>query len=64
MGGWYLPLGIVVVLAYHWLKFPREYERLVVFRLGRVIDKPRGPGFTFVLWPIEQPITVRLRVIT
>ena len=57
-------IGIIVVVAYHWLKFPREYERLVVFRFGRVIPKPRGPGFTFVLWPIEQAVTVSLRVIT
>ena len=57
-------IGIIVVVAYQWLKFPREYERLVVFRLGRVIPKPRGPGFTFVLWPIEQAVTVSLRVIT
>ena len=59
-----LIIGIIVVVAYHWLKFPREYERLVVFRLGRVISKPRGPGFTFVLWPIEQSVKVSLRVIT
>ena len=59
-----LIIGIIAVVAYHWLKFPREYERLVVFRLGRVIPKPRGPGFTFVLWPIEQAVTVSLRVIT
>lgn len=64
MTGTMLAVGIMVVVAYHWLKFPREYERLVVFRLGRVIEKPRGPGFTFVLWPIEQSITVSLRVIT
>ena len=57
-------IGIIAVVAYHWLKFPREYERLVVFRLGRVIPKPRGPGFTFVLWPIEQSVLVSLRVIT
>ena len=57
-------IGIIAVVAYQWLKFPREYERLVVFRLGRVISKPRGPGFTFVLWPIEQSVKVSLRVIT
>jgi len=64
MNGTLLAIGIIIVVAYHWLKFPREYERLVVFRLGRVIVKPRGPGFTFVLWPIEQAITVSLRVVT
>ena len=64
MSGIVLALGIIEVVAYQWLKFPREQERLVVFRLGRVIPKPRGPGFTFVLWPIEQAVTVSLRVIT
>ena len=57
-------IGIIVVVAYQWLKFPREQERLVVFRLGRVIPKPRGPGFTFVPWPTQQAVTVSLRVIT
>jgi len=56
--------GLIIFLAYNWLKFPKEYERLVVFRLGRVIGEPRGPGFTFVLWPIEQAVTVSLRVVT
>src|SRR5688572_9695316 len=63
MSSLFFILGLAVLLAYNWLKFPKEYERLVVFRLGRVIDKPRGPGFTFVLWPIEQAVTVSLRLI-
>jgi regulator of protease activity HflC (stomatin/prohibitin superfamily) len=63
MSSLFFLLGLAVLLAYNWLKFPKEYERLVVFRLGRVIDKPRGPGFTFVLWPIEQAVTVSLRLI-
>ena len=57
-------LFVLVFLAWNWFKFPKEYERLVVFRLGRIIDKPRGPGFTFVLWPLEQAVTVSLRVVT
>ncbi len=57
-------LFLLIFVGYNWLKFPREYERLVVFRLGRVVGEPRGPGFTFVLWPIEQSITVSLRVVT
>jgi regulator of protease activity HflC (stomatin/prohibitin superfamily) len=64
MSGFITVLAIIGVLAYHWFKFPKEYERLVVFRLGRIVDKPRGPGFTLVLWPIEQSITVSLRLIT
>lgn len=64
MSSLFFLVAIAVMLAYNWLKFPREYERLVVFRLGRVIDKPRGPGFTFVLWPIEQAVMVSLRLVT
>jgi len=64
MAGFLFFIGLCIVLAYNWLKFPKEYERLVVFRLGRVIGQPRGPGFTFVLWPIEQSVTISLRLVT
>ena len=64
MNFFYILLAILLVLAYNWFKFPREYERLVVFFLGRVVHVPRGPGFTLVMWPFEQAITVSLRVIT
>ncbi|MDP8211811.1 MAG: slipin family protein [Candidatus Zapsychrus exili] len=57
-------LVVFAVWCFNSIKFPREYERLVVFRLGRVIDRPLGPGFTFVLWPIDQAITVPLRIVT
>jgi len=57
-------IALLGFVAFNWFKFPKEYERLVVFRLGRVIPAPRGPGFTFVLWPIEKAVTVSLRVVT
>ena len=47
-------IGIVVFTIFilaNWLRFPKEYERLVIFRLGRIIGEARGPGFTFVAWP-------------
>lgn len=59
---------IIFVLLIFWaaqcIKFPKEYDRLVVFRLGRVLDKPMGPGFTFLLWPIDQAVSVGMRVVT
>ncbi|MCD4780926.1 MAG: slipin family protein [Candidatus Omnitrophica bacterium] len=55
---------ILLILAFNWVKFPREYERLVVFRLGRVDAAPRGPGTTIIAWPLEQSITVSTRTIT
>ena len=57
-------MAILVFIAWNWFKFPKEYERLVVFFLGRVVEKPRGPGFTFVAWSFEQAVKVSLRLIT
>lgn len=48
-------------LAYSAIKIVAEYERLVVFRLGRVLADPRGPGIVW-LWPIiDRPVRVDLR---
>jgi len=41
-----------------------EYERGVVFRLGRLMSVPRGPGITFVIPLIEQMVKVDMRTIT
>lgn len=38
-----------------------EYERGVVFRLGRVIPQQRGPGISLVFWPVEEMKRVSLR---
>lgn len=45
------------------IKVLNEYERGVIFRLGRLIPVPRGPGLTFVLLPIERMVRVSLRTI-
>jgi regulator of protease activity HflC (stomatin/prohibitin superfamily) len=46
------------------LKIAREYERGVIFRLGRLLDPPKGPGL-FVLIPIvDRMVKVDLRTIT
>ena len=63
MSALFVLIFIAFFLAVNWFKFPKEYERLVIFRLGRVIPQPRGPGFTFVMWPIEQAVTVNLQVV-
>src|SRR5512143_578046 len=38
-----------------------EYQRLVVFRLGRVLSSPRGPGIVFLIPIIDRPVRVDLR---
>jgi len=61
-------LLIVVVIAGMWLFSSivvlREYERGVVFRLGRLLPQPKGPGLVFVFFPIDRLTRVSLRTIT
>jgi len=52
------------VYAFNCLKILNEYERGVIFRLGRILAKPKGPGFVFVLFPIDRMVRVDLRTIT
>jgi regulator of protease activity HflC (stomatin/prohibitin superfamily) len=42
----------------------REYERGVVFRLGRLLDPPRGPGLVFLIPVVDRPVKVDLRTVT
>jgi len=55
---------LLVVFLVAAIKVAREYERGVVFRLGRLLDPPKGPGI-FVLIPIiDRMVRVDLRTIT
>ena len=63
------PLLLIVVLVFliwmaNSIKILREYERAVVFRLGRVLDKPKGPGLILVWAPIYRVVRVSLRIDT
>jgi regulator of protease activity HflC (stomatin/prohibitin superfamily) len=65
-----MPLQIVlvpVVLILFWIfnciKIFNEYERGVIFRLGRLLPDPKGPGLTLILWPIDRVMRVSLRTI-
>jgi regulator of protease activity HflC (stomatin/prohibitin superfamily) len=53
----------VLFLLFNWIKVLREYERGVIFRLGRVLGKPKGPGLILVLYPIDKIERVSLRTI-
>lgn len=63
-----LPIAVIVFIVLIWvvkcLNIMREYERAVVFRLGRVLKKAKGPGIVLILWPIDKIIKVSLRVVT
>ena len=45
------------------IKILREYERGVIFRLGRVLPAPKGPGIFLVFWPIDRMVRVSLRLV-
>jgi len=53
----------LLILVFNWLKVLKEYERGIIFRLGRVLAKPKGPGLIFVLYPIDKMVKVSLRTI-
>jgi len=58
---------VVVVIIFFWvsacLNVMREYERAVIFRLGRLQKPDKGPGLIFILWPIDKLVRVSLRVV-
>ena len=64
MGTFLASVGIVAFLILlSGIKIVREYERGVIFRLGRLVGA-RGPGI-FYVWPIiEQMVKVELRIVT
>jgi regulator of protease activity HflC (stomatin/prohibitin superfamily) len=59
-------IGVVIVLLYLWstINILKEYERGVVFRLGRLAPNALGPGLVFVFWPIYKMVRVSLRLVT
>ncbi len=61
------PILIVAVIVAFWLlnsiKVLNEYERGVIFRLGKLLGSPKGPGVILVFWPIDRMVRVSLRTI-
>ncbi|MFQ5853782.1 MAG: SPFH domain-containing protein, partial [Candidatus Binatia bacterium] len=53
-------LVIVGLLLVSGIKILKEYERAVIFRLGRMVN-PRGPGIIYVIPLIERMMRVDLR---
>ncbi len=63
MEGYFVPLGFVVFWLLLSVKVLNEYERGVVFRLGKLLPKPKGPGLVIVAWPIDRMVRVSLRTV-
>ena len=58
----FIPILIVVVYLISSIKILAEYERGVIFRLGRVLREPKGPGIILVFAPIDRMVRMSLRV--
>ncbi|OGX35040.1 MAG: hypothetical protein A3C36_04275 [Omnitrophica WOR_2 bacterium RIFCSPHIGHO2_02_FULL_52_10] len=57
-------VGLLVLWLFNSIKILNEYERAVIFRLGRVLGEPKGPGVVLVFWPIDRAVVISLRLIT
>ena len=62
MGPLYV-VGLVVFWLLLSVKVLNEYERGVVFRLGKLLPKPKGPGLVIVAWPIDRLVRISLRTV-
>src|SRR5271157_3742219 len=57
-------VAILVIYLLSSIKILREYERGVIFRLGRLLQEPKGPGIFLVFAPLDRMVRVSLRIDT
>jgi regulator of protease activity HflC (stomatin/prohibitin superfamily) len=57
-------LIIIVVFLASSIRIMNEYERAVIFRLGRAIAEPKGPGLFFLIPVVDKMVKVDLRTVT
>jgi regulator of protease activity HflC (stomatin/prohibitin superfamily) len=60
-----LPIIAILILVLYLvnsIKILAEYERGVIFRLGRVLPQPKGPGLILVFKPIDRMVRISLRL--
>lgn len=55
---------IFIIWLFNSINVLREYERGVIFRLGRQLPNAKGPGLILVFWPIDIMVRVSLRTVT
>jgi regulator of protease activity HflC (stomatin/prohibitin superfamily) len=57
-------LFLVLLFLISAIKVAREYERGIVFRLGRLLPQPKGPGLFLLIPVVDRMVKVDLRTIT
>ena len=55
---------LLILFLVQAIKVAREYERGIVFRLGRLLPEPRGPGLFLLIPVIDRMVKVDLRTVT
>src|SRR6059036_2488176 len=55
---------LVVLFLFSAIKVAREYERGIIFRLGRLLPQPKGPGLFLLIPIVDRMVKVDLRTIT
>jgi regulator of protease activity HflC (stomatin/prohibitin superfamily) len=67
MQGGFFGIGLIVIIGLflfsRWVNVLNEYERAVTFWLGRLSQKPKGPGLVLIFWPLEKMVKVSLRTV-
>ena len=56
-------LLLIVIYAFSSIQILAEYERGVIFRLGKLLPQPKGPGVILVFRPIDRMVRMSLRTI-
>jgi len=54
-------IGLIVLYFISCIRILYEYQRGVIFRMGRALPEPKGPGIVLVFWPIDRMVRVSLR---
>ena len=60
------PMLIVIIALFYLFKTIKvlsEYERGVIFRLGKLLPRVKGPGVILVFWPIDRIVRISLRTV-
>src|SRR5437763_6581033 len=57
-------LFLLILFLISAIKVAREYERGIIFRLGRLLPAPKGPGLIFLIPVVDRMVRVDLRTIT
>jgi regulator of protease activity HflC (stomatin/prohibitin superfamily) len=57
----FIVLGVLYVISS--IQILNEYERAVVFRLGKLLPQPKGPGIVLVFRPIDRYVRISLRTV-